>query len=31
LSLQFHQLGLGQFHRALHRLDDTSYSNVTVH
>ena len=31
LPLQFHDLGLGQFHRALNRHDDTSYLTVTVH
>jgi pimeloyl-ACP methyl ester carboxylesterase len=30
LPLQFHEFGLSQFHRALHRHDDTSSSNVTV-
>jgi hypothetical protein len=31
LPLQFHEFGLSQFHRALHRHDDTSYLNVTGH
>jgi hypothetical protein len=31
LPLQFHDFRLGQLHRALHRRDDTSYLNVTVH
>jgi len=31
LPLQFHQFDLGQFHRVLHRHDDTSFLNVTVH
>ena len=31
LSLQFHEFRLAQFHRALHRRNDTSHLNVTVH
>ena len=31
LSLKFHALAWGQFHHALHRHDDTTYLNVTVH
>ncbi len=31
LLLQFHPFALGQFHRALHERNDTTYLNVTNH